>query len=127
MYIFNCELGFPANETFCEKMRKFSVAFLKLFCVTSHFFAKINEAKFFFAKIQNAKIWRITKISRKYKNFVKTMSFIAATINCSKELVEFSAWIAQYFKFLCQFFREIFALFFAKFSNFLFRENFLFY
>ena len=39
------------------------------------------------------------KISRKCENFVKTMSFIAATINCSKELVEFSALIAQYLKF----------------------------
>ena len=39
------ELGFPANETFREKMRKFSVAFRKLFREISHFFAKINEAK----------------------------------------------------------------------------------
>ena len=39
--------------------------------------------------------------SRKCKNFLKTMSFIAAKINCSKELVEFSALIpliAQYLK-----------------------------
>ena len=35
----------------------------------------------------------------KCENFVKTMNFIAATINSSKELVEFSALIAQYFKF----------------------------
>ena len=34
------------------------------------------------------------------ENFVKTMSFIAATINGSKELVEFSALIAEYFKFI---------------------------
>ena len=40
------KLGFPANERFCGKMRKFSVAYRKLFCEISHFFAKINEAKF---------------------------------------------------------------------------------
>ena len=36
---------------------------------------------------------------RKCKNFVKTMSVIASTINCSKELVELSALIPQYLKF----------------------------
>ena len=35
-------------------------------------------------------------IFAKCEHFVKTMSFIAATINCSKELEEFSALIAQY-------------------------------
>ena len=35
----------------------------------------------------------------KCENFVKTMSVIAATINCLKELVEFSALIPQYLKF----------------------------
>ena len=35
----------------------------------------------------------------KCENFVKTMSVIAATINCPKELVEFSALIPQYLKF----------------------------
>ena len=39
------KLWFPANETFREKMRKFSVTFRKLFREISHFFAKINEAK----------------------------------------------------------------------------------
>ena len=33
------------------------------------------------------------------ENFVKTMSITAAIINCSKELVEFSALIPQYLKF----------------------------
>ena len=49
-----------------------------------------NEAKFreFFSR-ENAKC----------ENFVKTMSVIAATINCSKELVKFSALIPQYLKF----------------------------
>jgi len=42
-----------------------------------------------FSKMQNAKILK----------FVKTMSFIAATIICSKELVEIFALIAQYLKF----------------------------
>ena len=32
------------------------------------------------------------------RNFVKTMSFIAAQMNCSEELKEFSALIAQYLK-----------------------------
>ena len=35
----------------------------------------------------------------KCENFVKTIIFIAATISCLKELVEFSALIAQYLKF----------------------------
>ena len=52
-------------------MRKFSVAFGILFGEISHIFAK---------------------------NFVKTMSFIAAKLNCSKEFVEFHAPIAQYLK-----------------------------
>ena len=34
-------------------------------------------------------------IFTKCENFVKTMSFIAVTINCSEELVEFSALIVQ--------------------------------
>ena len=33
------------------------------------------------------------------ENFVKTMSVLAATINCSKELVEFSTLIPQNLKF----------------------------
>ena len=65
----------------------------KIFVRISQNFAKKVFATFFFAKIQNA------KISRKYENFVKTMSVIAATINYSKELVEFSALIPQYLKF----------------------------
>ena len=71
------KLGFPTNETFREKM---------------HFFAKINEAK----TKRNAKCGNIFA---KCENFVKTVTFIVATINCSKELVEFSALIAQYLKF----------------------------
>ena len=47
----------------------------KIFGRISHFFAKTK---------QNA------KISRKCEYFVKTMSVITATINFSKELVEFS-------------------------------------
>ena len=39
--IFQYYLGFPANEKFRDKMRKFSVAFRKI----SRFFAKINESK----------------------------------------------------------------------------------
>ena len=35
----------------------------------------------------------------KCENFVKTISVIAATIICSKDLVQFSALIAQYLKF----------------------------
>ena len=38
---------------------------------------------------------RNAKISRKCENFVKTMSFIAATISCLKEIVEFTALIAR--------------------------------
>ena len=58
----------------------------------------------------------------KCENFVKTMSFIAATINCSKEL-------AQYLKFyyvdhINNFFREIFCIIFIpKFSHY-FSQNF---
>ena len=82
------KLWFPANETFREKMRKFSVTFRKLFREISHFFAKINEAK----TKRNAKCGNIFA---KCKNFVKTVTFIDATINCSIEL----ALIAQYLKF----------------------------
>ena len=45
------KVGFPANETFHEKVRKFSVASCKLFCEISHVCKEINEAKFFFTKI----------------------------------------------------------------------------
>ena len=49
--------------------------------------------------LRNSKILRTCKnIFAKCENFVKTMSFIAATVNCSKEL-EFSALKAQYLKF----------------------------
>ena len=44
------------------------------------------------AKMRNTNISGKCKIVfAKCENFVKTMSFIAATIKCSKELVEFSA------------------------------------
>ena len=59
-----CHLGFPVDETFREKMRKFSFSFCKLF----------------------------------RENFVKTMNVTAATINCSKKLVEKNL-IPQYLKF----------------------------
>ena len=49
-----------------------------------------------FAKIQKFSV-AFRKLFREIllKFFVKTMSFIAATINSSKELVEFSALIAK--------------------------------
>ena len=70
----------------------------KIFSRISHFFEKINEAKTKrnFAKINFAKFFRDNAIG---ENFVKTMSVKAATINCSKELVELSALIPQYLKF----------------------------
>ena len=73
-------LGFLANETFREKMQTYSRNFA------------------FFRENKLSKISR-KAISRKCENFVKTMSVIAATINCSKELLEFSALIPQYLKF----------------------------
>ena len=82
------ELGFPANETFREKMQKFSFAFRKLFHENK---SSENEANFH--KMQNF------RENAKRENLVKTMSVKAATINCSKELVEFSALIPQYLKF----------------------------
>ena len=62
-------LGFPANETFREKMQKFSVAFRKLFREISHFFGKINEAKTKrnFAKMRNTKIFAFFASERKAK------------------------------------------------------------
>ena len=72
-----CHLGFPVDETFREKMRKFSFSFCKLF--REKFAKKICE--FFFRE-----------------NFVKTMNVTAATINCSKKLVEKNL-IPQYLKF----------------------------
>ena len=41
---------------------------------------------------------QIFRENAKRENLVKTMSVKAATINCSKELVEFSALIPQYLK-----------------------------
>ena len=64
-------LGLPANENFREKMRKFLFIFRKLFCEKN--FAKKNSAK--------------------------TISVVAALINCEKMVVEFSALIAQNYKF----------------------------
>ena len=52
-------VGFPANETFREKKRKFSVAFRKLFREISHFYAKFREKKF-----------RKTFIQRKFREMV---------------------------------------------------------
>ena len=74
-----------SERNILRKMRKFSVALFKLFRETSHFFRENkwskNDAKFREnAKCYLQKIWRITKISRKCKNFGKTMSFITATI-----------------------------------------------
>ena len=65
-------------------MQKFSFANL---------FAKRKRAKTFLEKMR--KFFEDTKC----ENFMKTLSVIAATINCSKELVEFSALIPQYLKF----------------------------
>ena len=71
------QLGFPANETFREKMRKLLVEFRKLFRKISHFFAKINETKtnkflhYFFAKFSHY-FFRETdwsEISRKNRKF----------------------------------------------------------
>ena len=85
------QLGFPANETFREKMLRCSVAFCK---------NKSDEAKF----RENNKY-----IFAKCENFVNTMSFIVATIIRRKE---FSALIAQYLKFSYANF------YFAKISGF---------
>ena len=80
-------LGFPANKTFRDKMRKFLVTFCKLFHEILHFFPKINKAK---------TKWNFEKIfSRNAKILWKPW---AAIIYCLKELVEFSALIAQYLK-----------------------------
>ena len=64
--------GFPRTKRHAKKGEDF----------LSHF-EKINEAKM-----------------RKCENFGKTMSFIAATNNCSKELVEFSGLMAQIRSFI---------------------------
>ena len=87
-------------------MRTFSFAFRKLF--------REKKMKRKRSKISRKKI----RENAKCENYVKTMSVIAVTINCSKELVEFSALIPQYLQFL---------QFFAKFLHFLFHENFAFF
>ena len=83
------QLGFPANETFREKMRKFVFAFRKLFHEISQFFAKRKEAK----KCENCANFR-ENIFGKCENFVKmfleknseeALSVIAATINAQKK------------------------------------------
>ena len=85
------ELGFPMNETLREKMR-ISETFWRNF--TLFWKKRKAETKQNFANI----FWRKCEM-RKCENFVKSMSFIDSTINYSKELVEFSAMIAQYLKF----------------------------
>ena len=81
-----CEISCPPEKScfnFQRQTRSFRVSRernvsrknAKIFGRISHFFAKTK---------QNA------KISRKCEYFVKTMSVITATINFSKELVEFS-------------------------------------
>ena len=116
-------------------MRKFSVAFRKLFREISHFYRE-NKAKF------------REDIFAKCEHFVKTMSLTAATNNCRKELVEFcsdSSWFevllchmnnfssftlinvwwrefdfnSYRFKFfyVSHFFQEIFAIFSQDFSR----------
>ena len=59
-------------------------------------FSKIHEGKFREkAKISENISEKCEKNFTKRENFVKSMSFIAATIICLGELVEFSALIAQ--------------------------------
>ena len=69
-------------------MRKFSVAFRKLFREISHFYRE-NKAKF------------REDIFAKCEHFVKTMSLTAATNNCRKELVEFCYDISWFEVLLC--------------------------
>ena len=76
--------SFQRTKLFAKKGENF-LSFLQTF---SRNFAKVNEAKF----LENEKY---ENIFAKCENFVKTMT----TINCSEELVEFSALIAQYLKF----------------------------
>ena len=55
-----------------------------------------NDAKYFFANMRNAKI----SIPYFCKNKISAKkSVVAATINCAKKLVEFSALRAQHLKF----------------------------
>ena len=72
--------SFQRTKLFAKKGENF-LSFLQTF---SRNFAKVNEAKF----LENEKY---ENIFAKCENFLKAMSFIAATINCSKKLVEFSA------------------------------------
>ena len=58
-----------------------------------------QRTKRFAKKCENFRSHFTKKNYAKCENFVKTMSVIAATINCSKKLVEFSALIPQYLKF----------------------------
>ena len=79
------KLGFQANELFRKIMRKLLVAVRKLFLKISPFFLKMNEAN-------TKQKWKMRKFCEKHE------FHIAATINFSKELDEFSSLIAQYFK-----------------------------
>ena len=70
--VFQWILGFPANESFPEEMRKFSFVFPKIF------------RKFFYFCREN-------EISEKMRNFAKknsakTVSFVAAAISCAENL-----------------------------------------
>ena len=74
--ILGYRIKIPANETLREKMQNFWSHF-------ANFFAKFR----IFRENYWSKIWRIEK-------FVKTMSFMAAKINCG---ILYSALIAEYY------------------------------
>jgi len=90
--------GFPANETFSEKMQTFSILFRKLFRKISHFFCE-NEC------------------SEKCKMKVFKLYFVFFD-ECSQTfyISEFFRGIYAFFlsKFSYSFFREIFALHFSR-------------
>ena len=113
--------GFSANETFREKMQKFSFAFRKLFREILDFFAKMTEAK----KCKNI---------AKFREFCFTLSAIIFLLNfffsrkpqespvtiTRKNLLnrpyffaEFSCFFSHYFPF----FRKTYAIFFCIFSR----------
>ena len=76
LFVFHWEcllgLGFPANETFREKMGKFSVAF-------RIFSAKINEAK---TKLNFAKIRNARKHFRKMRIFLRMQLQVQDRASC---------------------------------------------
>ena len=105
--------GSRVSKRFAKKMRKFSVAFRKLFRVISHSYAKINEAKtkwnfvkIFFAKFENL----VNFFCAKCENLNNFFSF-TLIIFWWREF-DFTSYLLKFLSFRSQYYTQPFS---AKF------------